>query len=443
MTNITLDTTHDAGRQSWVQQANQGDTDFPIQNLPFGWAQDADGQGSGVVAIGDSALDLGRAHSAGLLPELDGTRLDDDVRLASLLAHPGSELTALRHRLVDLLARDSPSEVALRQAEAVRPLGELVLSTPTRIGAFTDFFAGIFHARAGSAIMIPGGDIAPNYRWVPVAYQSRATTVRPSGTPVRRPAGQLPRPDGQPVHAPSERLDFELELGFFVASDTTAETPVPIAEASDRIAGFCLLNDWSARDIQRWEMAPLGPFLSKSFATTISPWVVTQDALRPFRVPAMTRGDDEPQPLPYLDDAGDRSTGGLGIELAVYIETEQMRSAGASRQLLLRSDARHLYWTPAQMIAHHTSNGCDLRAGDLIGTGTISGPRPEQLGSMVELTQDGRQPITLQDGEERGFLEDGDEITFTARCVRDGFATIGFGECAGRVAPAAGMPSTD
>jgi fumarylacetoacetase len=229
-------------------------------------------------------------------------------------------------------------------------------------------------------------------------------------------------------------LDFELELGFYIGEDTAGE-PVPITGAAQHIAGFCLLNDWSARDIQRWEMAPLGPFLAKSFATTVSPWMVTSDALRPFRVPAMSRPTDDPAPLPYLHDEIDQAKGGLAVELAVWLQTPKMREQGADRTLLLRSDSRHVYWTPAQMVAHHTSGGCDLQTGDLLGTGTISGPAPEELGSLLELTEDGRRPVKLSNGEVREYLEDGDEVTFTGRCVRDDFVSIGFGDCIGTVVP--------
>jgi fumarylacetoacetase len=430
------DDTHDAARCSWVESANQAGTDFPVQNLPFGCALDTDGA-TCVVAIGDQALDLGRLAAKGLLPELDGVRIDRETRLNRLLEKPAEELTALRHRIAAILSRGSVEESAVINTGALRPLADLDLQTPTSIASFTDFYAGIFHAREGARVMLGSGSELPaHYRWVPVAYQSRAGTVSVSGRPVRRPRGQLPRPNGIPEYLPCEMLDFELELGFYIATDTAPGEPVPIGTAYERISGFCLLNDWSARDIQRWEMAPLGPFLAKSFATTVSSWIITPDALVPFRIPAMSRGDDEPAPLPHLHDAADQVEGGLAVELSVWLRTAAMRAAGLERKLLLQSDARHLYWTPAQMVAHHTSNGCDLRAGDLIGTGTISGPHVAQSGSLLELTEDGRSPTALSDGELRGYLKDGDEVTLTGRCSRDGFKAIGFGECTAEVLPA-------
>ncbi len=429
-----LDATHDPDRRSWVASANTPDTDFPLQNLPLGAARREDGALAAVVAIGDAVLDLGHAAGHGLLPDTPAALLEGEGRLNGLLARPARELTGLRHALAALLERGSAGEAAARAADGLlRPSGEVELLTPTRIGSFTDFYAGIHHARAASKILIRGGDVGPNYRWVPIAYQSRASTVRPSGAPVRRPSGQLPRTDADPVFGPCEMLDFELELGFYVGAGTQMGEPVPVGRAGEHIAGYCLLNDWSARDIQRWEMAPLGPFLSKSFATTVSPWVLSADALAPFRVAAMERPAGDPAPLPHLHDPADQAAGGLAVELAVWLRTAAMRDRGAERALLLRSDARHLYWTPAQMLAHHTSGGCDLQAGDLLGTGTISGPAPEELGSLLELTEDARRPAELPGGEQRGYLQDGDEVTFTGRCVRDGFVPIGFGECTGTV----------
>ena len=389
-----MDATHDPDRRSWVE-VDPG-SDFPIQNLPLGLA---DGRVS--TAIGDQVLDLGAAADARLLT---GTAAEIARSDAAVTDRPARQLTELRHQLAQLLDSGAPPA-----PELLRPIAEAELTLPCRIGNYTDFYAGIHHARAATEIIRPGADLAPNYKWLPVAYNGRSTTVRPSGAAVKRPAGQQ-RTDGDPVFGPSRKLDFELELGFYVGPPTTAGEPVPIAAAADHIAGFCLLNDWSARDIQMWESAPLGPFLGKSFATTVSPWLITNDALAPFRVP-VERPAGDPQPLPHLDDL----SGGLAIELAVELNCE----------VIVHSDARHLYWTPAQMLTHHTSNGCDLETGDLIGTGTISGPEPGQLGSLLELTRDGT--------EGRGYLDDGDTVTLTARCVREGFATIGFGPCTGTI----------
>jgi fumarylacetoacetase len=392
---MALDDTHDAARRSWV--ATSPESDFPIQNLPLGIA---DGRLS--TAIGDRALDLANAAEAGLLT---GAAADIARGDSAITARPRRELTELRHQLARLLDADAEPH-----PELLKPLAHAELSLPCRIGSYTDFYAGIHHARAVTAIIRPGADLAPNYKWMPVAYNGRSTTVRASGALVARPHGQQRTETGDPVYAPTRKLDFELELGFYVGPPTTAGEPVAIADAEQHIAGFCLLNDWSARDIQMWETVPLGPFLGKSFATTVSPWVVTLDALEPFRATA-ERPDDDPKPLPHLDDL----SGGLAIELAVELNGE----------VVVRSDARHLYWTPAQMLAHHTSNGCDLETGDLLGTGTISGPEQSQSGSLLELTKDG--------SEGGGYLKDGDTVTLKARCVRGGYATIGFGDCSGTI----------
>ena len=429
-----LDATHDAGRRSWVDSASDPSTDFPLQNLPLGAARNASGETTVVAAIGDAVLDLDRVAAAGLLPDLEPELVRGADRLNTLLARPPRELTALRHALVELLERGADAEATIRQSpDMLRPAPTTELLTPTRIGSFTDFYAGIYHAQAAALTLGRPVGLNPNYRWVPVAYQSRASTVRASGAPIRRPSGQLPGADGDPVFGPCAMLDFELEIGFYVGPATTPGQPVAIAEAARHIAGFCLLNDWSARDIQRWEMTPLGPFLAKNFGTTVSPWMVTADALVPFRAPAMSRGDDEPAPLPYLHDDTDQAAGGLAIELSVWLRTAGMRDRGEDRVRVVRTNGRHLYWTPAQMLAHHTSSGCDLQTGDLIGSGTISGPEPDQLASLLERTDDGRRPLSLPGGEVRGYLEDGDEVTFTGRCMRDGYVSIGFGECRGTI----------
>jgi fumarylacetoacetase len=429
-----IDATHDPERRSWVPSANDPDGDFPIQNLPLGVVRAADGRRALSVAIGDQVLDLGHAAETGELSGVAGEIAAGapERRLNEMLARPAAELTELRHQVAELLDDGSPS-----RPELLIPAAEVALELPCRIGNYTDFYAGIHHARTVSEILARGRGLGDNYKWVPIAYQSRSTSVRASSTDVPRPAGQIVSAPGEdPVYRPCVRLDFELELGFYVGIGTELGRPVPIGSAADHIAGFCLLNDWSARDIQRWEMAPLGPFLSKSFATTVSPWVITIDALAPFRTAATERPAGDPRPLPHLRDDGDQAHGGLAIELAVWLQSAAMRSRGEPPAPILRSDARHLYWTPAQMLAHHTSNGCDLLTGDLLGTGTISGPAPDQLGSMLELTRDGERPVSLPGDEPRGYLQDGDEVTLTARCVRDGYASIGFGPCAGTVIPA-------
>jgi fumarylacetoacetase len=298
---------------------------------------------------------------------------------------------------------------------------------PAVIGDYTDFYAGIHHAVNVGRLFRPDQPLLPNYKHVPIGYHGRSSSIVVSGTALRRPLGQRKGPaDDAPAFGPSRRLDFELELGIWVGPGNDLGAPIPIADAADHIAGFCLLNDWSARDVQAWEYQPLGPFLAKNFATSISPWVVSPEALAPFRVAQAARADGDPAPLPYLLDARDQAQGALDIELMVSLQSQPVST----------SSARHLYWTAAQLVTHHASNGCNLRPGDLLGTGTISGPGPESLGSLLEITQGGKAPVTLASGSTRTFLEDGDEVTMTARARREGYASIGFGEVRGRVLPA-------
>jgi fumarylacetoacetase len=317
-------------------------------------------------------------------------------------------------------------------------MGECTFHLPTRVANYTDFYAGIYHARSAGALLTPENPLPQNYKWVPIAYHGRASSVQIGWGPVRRPLGQRPPAAAResPSFGPCERLDFELEMGFYLGRGNRLGKPVPIAEASQEIVGFSLLNDWSARDIQRWEMFPLGPFLSKSFATSVSPWVVTVDALAPFRVPVLQRPEGDPLPLPCLFGKADQADGGLDIHLQVYLSTAQMRGANEPAAEILTSNAKYLYWTPAQMVAHHSVNGCNLQPGDLIGTGTISGPTRAELSSMLELTTAGERPVVLPNREQRSFLKDDDEVTFRGRCSRQGFVPIGFGSCVGRIAAA-------
>ncbi len=311
------------------------------------------------------------------------------------------------------------------------------MQLPAAVGDYTDFYAGIHHATNAGALFRPDNPLLPNYKWVPIGYHGRASSLLPSGVAVRRPNGQRnSQPGSPPAFGPSRRLDYELELGVWVGTGNELGSPVPISEAGGHIAGFCLLNDWSARDIQAWEYQPLGPFLAKNFASTLSCWVVTPEALAPFRAPAMTRAEGDPAPLPYLDDAADRAAGGLDVELSVSMRSAAMRAAGLPAQRLSVGNARYLYWSFAQMLAHHTAGGCNLRPGDLLGSGTISAPDPGGYGSLLELSAGGKTQITLPGGETRSFIEDGDEISFAAHARREGFATIGFGACSAVVLPA-------
>jgi fumarylacetoacetase len=342
----------------------------------------------------------------------------------------------LRARLSEILREGSAERAKARPL--LLDLAACTVHLPARIGDYTDFYVGIHHATNVGKQFRPDNPLLPNYKWVPIGYHGRASSVVPSGTSVRRPSGQIKGPDfDAPVFTPSRRLDLELELGIWIGPGNALGTPIPIGEAADHIAGYCLLNDWSARDIQAWEYQPLGPFLAKSFATTVSPWIVTPEALAPFRAPQAARPEGDPAPLPYLADASDQREGALAIELEVLLMTPGLRERGLAPHRLSRSDARHMYWTAAQLVAHHSSNGCNLNPGDLMGTGTISGPDLASAGSLLEASLGGKRPIPLESGEERSFLHDGDEVILTAHCVREGAVTIGFGECRGMVVGAA------
>ncbi|MGY4178672.1 fumarylacetoacetase [Bradyrhizobium sp. USDA 4518] len=441
MTNaVQLDETHDPARRSFVETANGSATDFPIQNLPLGiFSTAADPQPRIGTAIGDFVFDLKRALGSDEHLAAPIRQALQQGTLNALFALGPMAMRELRRRAADLLGQGSAANDTRRRAsELLTSIADATLHLPTRISNYTDFYAGIYHARAAGALLTPENPLPANYKWVPIAYHGRASSVQVGRGMVRRPLGQRPPTvaGAAPGFGPCERLDFELEMGFYLAAGNRLGNPVPIAEASQQIVGYSLLNDWSARDIQRWEMFPLGPFLSKSFATSVSPWVVTSDALAPFRVAALARPDGDPRPLDYLFDAADQSHGGLDVHLEVLLSTAQMRAANQPAAAILTSNAKYLYWTPAQMIAHHSINGCNLLPGDLIGTGTISGPSPAQLSSMLEFTAAGSRPAVLPSGERRGFLEDGDEVTFRGRCSLEGFAGIGFGSCVGRIGPA-------
>jgi fumarylacetoacetase len=431
-----IDETHDPARRSFIDSANNPESDFPIQNLPFGVFSTSSRDPRPGAAIGDQILDLLEACRHGLLPQDIPQEVLAQDSLNALFALGRGPMRNLRRALSALLS-ESDSGKAVRQlaSDLIVPMASCRVHRPTRVANYTDFYAGIYHARAAGALLTPENPLPANYKWVPIAYHGRASSVQVGQGPVRRPLGQKPPSDAgrPPDFGACERLDFELELGFYVAGGNTLGSRIVVEDAGNHIVGFSLLNDWSARDVQRWEMFPLGPFLSKSFATSVSPWVVTVDALAPFRVPAMDRPQGDPRPLDYLRDTEDQATGGLDIELKVLLSTAHMRSKGESAVEILTSNARHLYWTPAQMVAHHTVNGCNLQPGDLIGTGTISGPRDEELSSMLELTAGGTRPLTLPSGETRSFLADGDEITLRGRCRREDFTSIGFGLCTGTI----------
>jgi fumarylacetoacetase len=437
---MELNPTHDPAARSWLPSANQAGTDFPIQNLPFGVFRRAGSQEAlrGGVAIGDQIVDLATASSAGVFSGLagDAARAAAGETLNAFLAMGPAAWRALRHALFDQL-RDSAS------AEAIKALkGCLVaqdqaeLHLPTHIGNYTDFYTSIHHARNVGKVFRPDDPLTPNFQWLPIAYHGRASSVVPSGTPFHRPMGQaMPPGDSTPVYGPCARLDYELEMGIVVGTGNAQGEAIPIDQAAEHVFGMCLLNDWSARDHQFWEMAPLGPFLGKNFCTSVSPWIVTMEALAPYRVP-FTREEGEPQPLGYLDSAANRAQGGVDVQLEVLLETQQHRTRGLLPDRLSATSFRHQYWTVEQMVTQHTVGGCNLQSGDLLGTGTISGPTPEEAGAMVELSVGGTRAIPLPaTGEERRFLEDGDTVILRGWCEGPGAARIGFGQCTGQVLP--------
>ncbi len=430
-----LDATHDPALRCWVASAHAGATDFPVQNLPFGVFRRADSAEAfrGGVAIGDRIIDLGTWLAAGLFDGLaaEAARVaaaGPDLNRFAALGRPHWQ--ALRVALSALLTASHPPAGA---EAGLLPMAAAEMGLPVSPGNYTDFFCSLEHASNAGRVMRPGQPpVGENFRWMPIAYHGRASSMRVSGTPCRRPMGQRRDGDGAPVFAPTARLDYEAELACIVGPGNPLGQRVPLEEAEAHMLGICLLNDWSSRDIQRFEYQPLGPFLGKSFLSSLSPWVVTLEALAPFRAPPRPRsGAEEPAPLPHLAHPTDTLA---GFDIAV---SAQLRPQGVVEATRIGSaNARWLYWTPSQMLAHHTSNGCDLHPGDVIGTGTISGFGPEERGCLLEATENGQKPIRLSDGLSRRFLEDGDEVILTARCAREGFAPIGFGSCRGVVLPA-------
>ena len=449
-----IDETHDPALESWIESANDPQTDFPIQNLPLCEFEVGDGDRSSFgVAIGDQILDL---------DAIGRTLLAADERFAAdvfgfdpigAMSDPRTR-AYMRKRLVQLLSKDNPElrdDTALRAAAFVPRSEARFTAIPPH--DFTDFYASVHHATNVGSMFRPDNPLLPNYKWIPVGYHGRASSVVPTGTDIVRPRGQQTPAEegGAPSFGPSKMLDYELEMGIVVGRGNELGTPVAMQQAEDHILGMCLLNDWSARDLQKWEYVPLGPFLAKSFASTVSPFIVTMEALAPFRAPAFERPAGDPAPLDHLDSDRNRAHGAVDITLEVYLSSEQMRQKNIEPIRLSRGTYRDMYWTLAQMVAHHTSNGCNLQPGDLLGSGTVSGPARESRGCLLELTWDGdpfsdppvskpgtaRTPITLPTGEERTFLADGDEVILKGFCQRDGYRRIGFGACRGIVRPSA------
>ena len=434
---MMLDASHDPSLRSWVESAREH-AEFPIQNLPLGVFSPDAGPARGGVAIGDEILDLAALARSGLCADINEiVTVAAAPSLNGFLGLGTGARKQLRARLSALLADGSPAQAALKPM--LHPAENCTLGLPARIGDYTDFYAGIQHALNIGSLLRPDNPLLPNYKHIPIGYNGRASSVRPSGEAFPRPKGQRKRPDDtDPTFGPCRNLDYELELGIWIGPGNAPGSAIPIDEADDRIAGFCLLNDWSARDIQAWEYQPLGPFLSKGFATTISPWIVTAEAMAPFRKAQKPRPKGDPAALAYLSPSDATVPHALDVTLEVRIETAAMRAKGLAPHRLSLGTTQDLYWTPAQFVAHHSSNGCNLTPGDLFGSGTISGRDPGSFGSLMEITRGGREPITLPNGESRTYLVDGDAIIMRAAARREGFASIGFGECRAEVLPARG-----
>ncbi|HEU4993269.1 MAG TPA: fumarylacetoacetase [Gemmatimonadaceae bacterium] len=430
------DATHDATLRSWVSAANDPGTDFPIQNLPLGVFRRRGGTPGIGIAIGDRVLDLAACARLGLLEDAPRDVRFETDSLNDLMSRGRTASSTLRQALVGLLHVENRA-AARREAEITVAIADVDLLRPVDVGDYSDFYASIHHATNVGSMFRPDNPLLPNYKYVPIGYHGRASSIIVSSTNVRRPKGQL-RDDANapPVYAPSRRLDYELELGAYLTSENQLGDAIPIARAEEHLWGVCLVNDWSARDIQTWEYQPLGPFLSKSFATSVSPWVVTMDALAPFRVAAPTRPAGDPAPLPYLADAASVERGAMDITLEVWLRSARMREQGTPAVRASRSRFREMYWTFPQLLTHHASNGCNLRPGDLIASGTVSNAEKESRGCLLERAWRGTEPFELPGGERRAFLEDGDEVILRGFAERDGYRRVGLGECRGVVRPA-------
>lgn len=438
-----INETHNPDLKSWIETANSPETDFPIQNLPFitYWSKIDDEIGGIGVVIGDQVFDLGMSSSLGffenLLSEDSEEVAYDGISLNDLEVWTTEERSAVRLQLSRILRSDANSYTRARVSECLTPLSQVDIDLPYEIGDYTDFYCSIFHATNVGSMFRPDNPLLPNYKYLPIGYHGRASSILLSGTGIRRPKGQN-RSDAEkpPVYIPCRNLDYEMEVGFFVGNGNGLGQTVPIENAEEHIFGLCLVNDWSARDIQAWEYQPLGPFLAKNFATTISPFVVTMEALAPFRTAAFARPGGDPAPLDYLASEENEKHGGIDINLEVYIASQKMRDENVAPMLVSRSNMKDLYWTIGQMLTHHASNGCNLQVGDLMATGTVSGREKSERGCLLEMTWRGTEPIELPTGEQRRFLEDGDEVIMKGYCEREGFRRIGFGECRGIILPA-------
>ena len=441
MTDHSLDRTHHSDLTSWVASAQSQSTDFPIQNLPFGVFRSPEQSPRPGVAIGDQILNLVAVAEQGMLDDTLAASIHAckaDQSLNALLARGRPALRELRLAVSSLLSTgtDAGTRAQTLTNALLVPMADAEMLLPARVGDYTDFYASIHHATNVGSMFRPDNALLPNYKWVPIGYHGRASSLVPSGTTVRRPEGQS-RDDAAatPVFGATRRLDYELEVGAFIGNGNALGAPIPIGQAESHLAGLCLVNDWSARDMQAWEYQPLGPFLAKNFATTVSPWIVTLDALAPFRAPAFARAPGDPAPLPYLYDHANERSGGFAISLEAQLASARMREQGIAPMRVSIGSFASMYWTVAQLLTHHASNGCNLQPGDLVASGTVSGEAAESRGCLLERTWRGTEPLTLPTGETRRFLEDGDEVILRGWCERDGYRRIGFGECRGIVVP--------
>ncbi len=432
-----INETHDPALKSWVDIANAAGCDYPIQNLPFGIFRRAGSSESfrAGVAIGDQILDLAAVKDKGLFGDdlAAAAKSFDEPILNTFMSLGAAQWSAVRKRLSELLRDGGPADDL---QSCLMPMAEAEMDVPAAIGDYTDFYASINHATNVGRLFRPDNPLMPNYKYVPIAYHGRSSSICVSGTPTPRPNGQIKAPDSDaPVFTSCERLDYETELGFYIGPGNALGSTVSVADADQQIFGFCILNDWSARDIQAWEYQPLGPFLAKNFMSTISPWIVTMEALAPYRTGFGERPDGDPAPMPHLWDDELSKTGALDIKIETSISTEAMRKAGTPAQVIGSPNAQDLYWSVFQMVAQHSSNGCNLNPGDFLGSGTISGTSPDKLGSILEKCVGGKEPIDFPYGETRTFLEDGDEVIMRAWCEGEGKARIGFGECRSIIVP--------
>ncbi len=433
-----LNETHDLNLRSWVSSANAADTDFPIQNLPFAEfrRQGSDEAFRGGVAIGDQIVDLAAAQSLFGGEAAEGAAACAETTLNNFMGMGQSVWSALRLALSRMLREGAAEQQALEACLVAQSDAEFAL--PCVIGDYTDFYTSVFHATSVGKLFRPDNPLLPNYKWVPIGYHGRSSSIDVSGQEFKRPCGQTKAPDAtEPSFGPCKRLDYELEMGIYIGKGNDLGAPIALDDSDQHVFGFCLFNDWSARDIQAWEYQPLGPFLAKNFASTVSPWIVTNEALLPYRA-EFTRDAADPQPMPYLSSDKNSSEGALDVKLQVLLQTEKMRAAGEAPTQVSQSNFIHSYWTVAQMVAHHTVNGCNLRPGDFFGSGTQSGPEHEEGGSLLELSRGGKEAFSLPNGEQRTFLEDGDAVVMRGFCEKEGAARIGFGEVVSTVLPANG-----